>query len=183
MRVTDLSSVAIGIRSATTVEIVGDHVAIFIDAIAAFGDVIIARAAIFVSAIDFSVAIVIESIGTSARSKFRLSGLTQITRGAIAKRQTIRIGTIDVPITIVVFQVITYFHRIGFDENVQSKWTFIGALIGINGVSIEEDVISSGIKEREVEFRGPLYAAAIIVTRDLFTRIAFARADIQNRIE
>jgi hypothetical protein len=183
MRVTNLSGAAIGIRSTATVEVVGHHIAIFIDTIATFRDVIITGAAIFVGTIEFAIAIVIEPIRAGARTEFRLSWLTRVTRGTIAKRQTIRIGTIDIPITIVVFEVIANFHRIGFDQHIEGKRTFIGAKFRINRVSIEEDVIRPRIKERELDFRRPLNTAAVVIARNLFTRITLTSADVQDRIE
>jgi hypothetical protein len=183
MRVTNLSRIAIGVGGTTAIEVVRDHVAVFVQAITTFGDVIIAGAAIFVGAVEFAVAIVIEPIRACARTEFRLSGLTQVTRRAIAKGQTIGIGAIDIPIAIIVFAVITYFHRIWFDEHIEGKQSFIGSLIRINGVSIEENVIRSGIQKRKVQLGGPLNAAAVVIASDFFARITLARTHVKNRIE
>src|SRR5262245_8584477 len=55
VRVTDLIPGAIGVRRAATVEIVGDPVVVVVVAVAALGDVVVARAAILVDAVGRAV--------------------------------------------------------------------------------------------------------------------------------
>lgn len=183
VRVTNLPGIAIGIGRATTIEIVGHHVAVFIEAIAAFGDVIITGAAIIVGTIDFAVAIVIDSIRACTCAKLRLPWLSQITCRTITKRGAIGIRAIDIPITVIVFAVVTHLHGIRLDEHIEDKRAFVGSKIGIDGVSIQEDVIRSRIKKREIQLRRPLHATAVIVARNLFTRVAFTGAHVKHRIE
>lgn len=183
VRVANLSRIAISIRCTATIKVIGHHVPIFVEAIAAFGNVVIAGAAIFVGTIDLPVAVVINAIRAGTGTKFGLPRTTQIARTAISKRQTIGIRAIDVPIAIVVFAVIAHFHRIRFNEHVKRERAFIGTHIGIDRVAIEEYVIRSGVQQGKVDFRRPLHTTTVIVARNFFACIAFARANIQHRIE
>lgn len=179
--ITKEARVAVGIGSAATIEIVGDHVAVFIQAVAALRDVVIACfTVLFIAAIDLAITIVIDAVGACARAKFRLSGTTEVARGAIAKGQAIRIGTIDVPIAIVVLAVVANFLGIRLDEDIQHERAFIRAHVRIDGVAIEEHVIRARIQQREFDLGGPLHAPAVVIARDLFARVALARTHIER---